>query len=437
MKSLLHHMWKKIVFVVLLVVVGCDLNVTDPNTATEQEVLSSREGIISFTIGMQGYYSSTTLPALIRTTAVTTRELAINTTFANLIDLENGGTNLPESNGNVLQVWSRALRVVEMADKIIQNAPNVPLSDAERSEILAIAHIYKAMSLGFLVQDFEQSPIQTNPTGNVEFQSRDQVLAESISLLNTALDQMSQTPPASSTTVAGFDLQNTAYALLARYNLLAGNYQAAIDASNQVDPAATSVFSFDGTTSRNPVFDDVYTAEDYIARDNFGTPLTEAGDGRLGFYLVSVDTTSQPNGLQSDLLAGFFDAADKDIPVYLPGEMNLIRAEAYVRLSQPGQAVNEIDAIRTKQAANDPFGVGANLPAYNGPTDDQSLLTEIYRQRSAEMYLTGMRFEDARRLGRPVPGDNPPLTAERNRVYYPYPTQERQSNPNTPANPAI
>ncbi|MDZ7682930.1 MAG: hypothetical protein U5J63_14745 [Fodinibius sp.] len=48
-----------------------------------------------------------------------------------------------------------------------------------------------------------------------------------------------------------------------------------------------------------------------------------------------------------------------------------------------------------------------------------------------------MRFEDARRLGRPVPSDNPPLTAERNRVYYPYPSQERQNNPNTPENPPI
>lgn len=430
-------MWKKIIVLFVVLAVGCDLNVTDPNTATETEVLSSREGIISFTIGMQGYYSGTTLPALIRTTAVSTRELAINTTFANLIDLENGGSNLPESNGNVLQVWSRSLRVVEMADKIIESAPNVPLSEAELSEILAIAHIYKAMSLGFLVQNFEQSPIQTDPEGNAEFQSRDQVLTECISLLNAAVDQINQTQPATSTTVGGFDLENTAYALLARYNLMAGNYQAAIDASNQVDPNATSVFSYDGTTSRNPVYEDVYTAEDYIARDDFGTPLTESGDGRLDFYLVNVDTTSQPNNLPSDLLAGFFDAPDKDIPVYVPGEMDLIRAEAYVQLGQPGLAVNEIDAIRTKQAADDPFGIGADLGNYTGATDDQSLLTEIYRQRCAEMYLSGMRFEDARRLGRPVPSDNPPFTAERNRVYYPYPTQERQNNPNTPANPDI
>lgn len=432
-------MWKKlfVLSMIVLVAAACDLNVTNPNAATDEEVLNSRDGIISFTVGMQGYYASTTLPALIRTTAVTTRELAINTTFANLIDLENGGTALPESNGNILQVWSRSLRVVEMADKIINNAPDVPLSDAELSEALALAHIYKAMSLGFMVQNFEQAPISTNPGGASEFLSRDEVLAESIRLLNAALDQIDSTAPASAMTAGGFDMQNTAYAMLARYNLMAGNYEEAINAADQVDPNATSVFSYDGSTSRNPVYDDVYTGEDYLARDDFGTPVTESGDGRLDFYLNEVDTTSQPHNLQSDLLAGFFDAPDSDIPVYLPGEMNLIRAEAYVNLDQPGQAINEIDAIRTKQPADDPFGIGADLPAYNGGTSDEALFEEIYQQRCAEMYLTGMRFEDARRLGRPVPSDDPALTAERNRVYYPYPTQERQNNPDTPENPEI
>jgi hypothetical protein len=62
-----------------------------------------------------------------------------------------------------------------------------------------------------------------------------------------------------------------------------------------------------------------------------------------------------------------------------------------------------------------------------------ALLTEIYRQRAAELYLQGLRWEDSRRLGRPGP---PTSLDERNRNFWPYPDQERRNNPNTPANPA-
>ena len=58
----------------------------------------------------------------------------------------------------------------------------------------------------------------------------------------------------------------------------------------------------------------------------------------------------------------------------------------------------------------------------------------MYKQRSAELYLSGQRLEDSRRFGRPAPPAN---LAERSRNFYPYPQQERVNNPNTPADPAI
>jgi DNA-binding transcriptional ArsR family regulator len=76
----------------------------------------------------------------------------------------------------------------------------------------------------------------------------------------------------------------------------------------------------------------------------------------------------------------------------------------------------------------------ANLSAYDGPTDMNSILEEIYRQRTAELFLTGLRLEDSRRLGRPDPLED---DSERTRNFYPYPDQERLNNPNTPANPEI
>ena len=428
--------------VVLVLAGGCDLDVSNPNSATEDDVLGSADGIRAFVIGMQGTYSGDAYPAVALNTGITTRELAINTTFTSLIELEAGGTALPPENSRTNAIWNDFTRVISMCDQLLANAPNVITDEAELSGIIALTHVYKAMSLGYLIQSFEQVPI--NSGDNAEFSSREAVLAEAISLLDDALTLITNTPPSASFNnnimLSGFDLENTIHAMLARYNLFAGNYQAAINASNEVDPTATSVFTFDGSISRNPIYVGVTSGDEgqeYAPRDGFGTPLTESGDERIDFYLVSADLTSTPNGFDIDDLSGFFATPSQSIPVYLPGEMNLIRAEAYVQTDQPGLAVNEIDAIRTKEASQDPFGVGANLPAYTGGTDDASLLEEIYYQRSAEMYLSGMRFEDARRLGRPVPPDNPPLTAERNRVYYPYPTQERQNNPNTPDNPPI
>lgn len=426
----------------LFFIAGCSLDVSNPNTATEEDVLSSARGIRAFAVGMQGFYSGNVYSDIVLNTGVTTREIAINTTFASLLELEAGGTALPPENSRTNSIWNGLSRVVSMSDQILENAPGIITDDAELSGIIALASIYKAMSLGYLVQSFEQAPI--NSGNDAVFSSRQEVLAEATRLLEDALQRITSTPPSDSFTnnilLSGFDMENTIYALLARYNLFAGSFQEAIDAADQVDLSATSVFSFDGSTSRNPIFDDVASGDEgqeYAPRDNFGSPLTEAGDARLDFYLISEDTTSTPNGLPIDGLRGFFTTPNASIPVYLPGEMYLIRAEAYVGLNQLGNAVNEINAVRTKQAEDDAFGVGADLPPYSGPVDEASLLTEIFRQRSAELYLTGMRFEDARRLGRPVPSDNPPLTAERNRVYYPYPTQERQNNPNTPANPPI
>ena len=81
----------------------------------------------------------------------------------------------------------------------------------------------------------------------------------------------------------------------------------------------------------------------------------------------------------------------------------------------------------TKTAAADAFGVGANLLPYTGPVNQTSILTEIYRNRCIELYMSGLKLEDSKRFNRP--------NTERNRDWYPYPDSERFNNPNTPADP--
>ncbi len=42
------------------------------------------------------------------------------------------------------------------------------------------------------------------------------------------------------------------------------------------------------------------------------------------------------------------------------------------------------------------------LPAYSGGTDAASVLTEIYRNRCIELFMSGLKLEDSRRFARPA-----------------------------------
>jgi hypothetical protein len=76
---------------------------------------------------------------------------------------------------------------------------------------------------------FEQANLNTSPTEPVKFVPRAQVFAEAIRLLDLGLATVNTTPPSAAFTSAvtgpDFDLKNTLYAIQARINLMAGNYQ--------------------------------------------------------------------------------------------------------------------------------------------------------------------------------------------------------------------
>ena len=423
--------------ILLLGIGACSLDVTNPNSASEDQVLTTREGLIALAVGMQQFYAASALEPTILTTRITSSELAANSTFLNLIDLQDGGNKLTGANGNVLALWSRHLRVISMANDLIKNTPNVTLAEGTRSGILALAQLHKAMSMGTLAQNFEQAPLDLDKDGKAVFKPRAEVLAAAIGLLDNALAAITATPVSSEFTAQvmgrGLDLTNTIQAYRARYNLFAGRHQPALDTANAVSLTARSTFTFDDRNP-NPVYTAVFVSRNYAPRDNLGALALEANDGRVAFYTTpSTAVSVSPYSLPIETLKGFFDVSTKAIPVYLPGEIRLIKAEANVRLNNLTAAVTEINAIRTKTAAQDPFGVGAGLPTYSGATTADALLAEIFRQRSAELFMNGFRLEDSRRFNRPGPGA---ANAERNRNYYPYPDQERLLNPSTPSDPA-
>ncbi|UYZ62916.1 RagB/SusD family nutrient uptake outer membrane protein [Hymenobacter weizhouensis] len=432
----------------LLALAACDLDLPNPNAADDEQALTTREGLFGASVGLRQVYSTSTLEPVILTTGTTAREVKGISTFINIVELEAGGTGLTPNNGNTSALFARSYRVAAAAEQIITAAPTVLASDAAaRSGVLAHAYLFRAMALGAVAQGFEQGPVQVSSTITpplqpvptpAAFVPRQQLLQEAVRLLDLASQELAATPPSAEFNAqvlgASFNLPNTVQAYRARFNLMAGNYTAALAAANQVNLAVRSAFTY-SPQNPNPIFQAVSVTRNFLPRERLGLPaaLVETDDRRLGFYLTGPVVTSGPDQLRT--LAGFFTTQTSDIPAYLPDEMRLIRAECNLRAATPNltAALQDINAVRT-QTTGDPWLVHAGLPAYSGPQTVEALLLEVYRQRCAELYLSGLRLEDSRRFGRPAP---PTSFTERTRNFYPYPQQERVNNPNTPPDPAI
>lgn len=436
------------VVALFLPVFGCDLEPSNPNNPSEDQVLTTEDGLRNLTVGLQELYATNALDATITTTSVTSRELAVNTTFANLVELEEGGAgdDLSSSNASVEQIWSANYRIVRTAEDILANAPDVGFREGTESGVVATARLFKAMALGNISMAFEQGAT-TAGEENPAFVARQEVLQEAVNQLNMATATLEETPPSDEfendvlaieslqgDTTPNQILRNVIDAYRARFNLLAGNDQAAIDAANQVDPSVQPVFNYNDQ-SQNPVWDAVVQDGDFAPRDSFGTRLTEPGDERIGFFTNPLDNTSTPSGFPIDAI-NLFTSSSSPFPLYLTGEMPLIRAEAKLNQGETlSDVISEIDAVRTKSSGEDPFGVGANLGPFDGPQTEAALREEILRQRRAELSLQGLSLADTRRLGPEVSNRDDPGPFEQSRNFYPYPDQERRNNPNTPADP--
>lgn len=428
---------KRIIYLLLLIAVmgvwGCKKEYKNPNAPTQDEVFNSADGMTRVIVGIKQRFAVNTLGvasiySAISASGLTTKEIAVlNAGNADLAQLEIGGSNVAPNNGVISSLWTTTNISSSEAQKLIDNSGNI--GDVNlRNAVKMYGNLYKAMSLGTLATFWEQVPINTGE--NAAFSTRAEALTKAVQLLDEAFTLFgSTTIPATFTTAVGseIDLRNTLLALSARYNNMLGNHDAAIAKAAAVDLTKRSVF-FYNNTNPNPVFRSALTNNNtYGVKTNFGltgTLVPNPADKRIAFHL----TKNAANG------SGFFLGDATAIPIYLPGEMLLIQAEAYARKNDLVNAVLFLNRVLTKTAAQDAFGIGAELPPYAGLVTQAAILEEIYKNRAIELYLSGMRLEDSRRFNRPGPGA---ANADRSRNFYPYPQQERDGNTNTPADPTI
>ncbi|WP_428231806.1 RagB/SusD family nutrient uptake outer membrane protein [Flavobacterium sp.] len=410
--------------------ISCNEDYLDPTKPSQELVFGSREGIIGAANGLQQLWSVDRTSPVYNTitgNGFTTKELRlINAGNVDEGELSVGGDVLSTKNAVVNNLWSQCLVIKSESQKVIDHI-DVLTAETEKASVLVHATIFKAMALTTLVQYFQSVPLKT--AKNATFDTRTDVLNEAIKILK-ATEPFLDKATGVSGLVTTINYKNTVYALLARTYLMIGDYDNAIAYAGKVDLTVKSVFAFD-QISPNPIaYVSITTNNVFQPVDlTLGLPTALApasADGRLNFYIKP--------GSNPTTATGFFDSNLKPIPVYLPGEMTLIVAESYARKDNLPQAVIELNKVLTKTAAADAYGIGANLAPYTGVVTKAAVLTEIYRNRCIEMYMSGLKFEDSRRFERPAAGTT---GAERNRNWYPYPDSERNNNSNTPADPAI
>lgn len=412
----------------LLTAASCKKEYADPSGPSYDLAISSPNALADLTVGLQNWYTANRTSILY--TSIATGSLLTNETYvvnagnADEGQLNAGGASLQNTNAVVTGMWAVSNKIIFDADRVLNNATAVIPDENYRAGVVAYASLFKAMAIGNMSMFWTNVPDSIG--NNVPFITSQEGYKKAVRVINGALNVLAQDTISAtfrSNIPAGVNILHTLYALKARYSLFAGDYDTALTAANKV--TATSTFNYN-TVVTNPIFTLVTTTNNIyqVVDSAMGLPVglqPDLADKRVSFY-VGIGTNPKFR------VKGFFTALTQSIPVFLPGEITLIKAECYARKNEVGNGLTELNKVVTKQPAADPFGVGAGLPEEDAANQNE-LLTLIYKHRHIELFMSGMELEDQRRFNRPV--------AERKRSWLPFPFVERNDNTNIPDDPAF
>ena len=431
MKIYIYKIPALVISLLLLTFTSCKKEYKNAGGANANDVLNSSKGLTGVAVGLQRIYTVSRPGLLFNSITangfVTNEIFLLNSGNIPELQLTTGGGSVDGTNSILNNLWTNANKIIYDADNVINNAAK--LADKNYAAgLIAYSSIFKALAIGNMSQYWENVPSGIGK--NVTFITRINGLNKAIATIDIALSTMQANPisaPFLANIPAGIDIQNTLYALKARYALFAGNYALAGTTANMVDLTKKSTFTFDALTL-NPIFEVATSTNNVFQPTNANLGLTaafapDANDKRIPFYTTTAATAPIVR------INGFGAAGATAFPIYLPGEMMLIKAEALARTPDLINALIELNKVVTKTPASDPFGVGANLAPLVGLYTQAQLLDLIYKHRCIELYMSGLKLEDMRRLNQPL--------ADRKRNFFPYPFTERDNNTNTPADPAF
>ena len=414
--------------VLLLSGTSCKKDYTNPAAVPENQAFSSPQAMTGVAIGLQRIYTAgraSNLYNRVTINGLLTSELTVlNQGNTGEYQLQLGGGSVDGTNTLLGGLWTSSNKIIYDADNVITNAANLG-DKSYASGLIGYATIFKALAIGDLAMFWEKVPAGIGVA--VSFNDRAQGFATAITAIDNALAAINANAISAAfiTNIpGGIDIPNALHALKARFSLFAGNYAQALSEAIASSLTVKSTFNFT-TVNLNPIFETATSTNNVTAAiDNttLGLPAglqPDPADKRLPFY-----TTTTYNSK----ILGFAAASTTPWPIYLPGEMTLIKAEVYARQNDLVNALTELNNVVTKQPASDPYGVGAGLPPSVAATQDD-ILNEVYKNRCIELYISGLKLEDMRRFDRP--------NSEKKRNFLPYPFLERDNNPNTPPDPTF
>ena len=407
---------------------SCKKNYTNPTAVPEAQAFSSPQAMTGVAIGLQRLYTAGRGSSLYNRVSIngllTSELIVLNQGNTGEYQLQLGSGSVDGTNSLMGGLWTTSNKMIFDADNVINNAAN--LGDKNyASGLIGYATIFKALAIGDLAMFWEKVPAGIGK--NVSFTDRAQGFTAAVAAIDNALTAITANPISSgflTNLPGGIDIPNTLHALKARFSIFLGTNAQALTEANAASLTVKSTFNFT-TVNLNPIFETATSTNNVTAVSNVNTLGLPAGlqpdpsDQRLPFYTTTAYASK---------IKGFAAASTTPWPVYLPGEMTLIKAEAYTRQNDLVNGLIELNKVVTKQPASDPYGVGAGLAPVAGLTQAQ-ILDEIYRQRCIELFISGLKLEDMRRFGRP--------NSEKKRNFLPYPFLERDNNPNTPPDPAF
>lgn len=416
----------------LLAAASCKKEYADPSGPAYDDAISSPNALADVAVGLQNWYSanrtSILYTSIATSTLLTGETYVVNAGNADEGQLFAGGASVQNTNAVVTGMWSVSNKIIFDADRVLNNVGTVIPDANYASGVTAYASLFKAMALGNMSMFWTHVPDTTGV--NVPFITSQEGYRKAVRIIDNALAVTTANAIGggfSANVPKGIDLVNTLQALKARYALFAGDYDVALAAANSVSVAtADSGFMYNAQTT-NPIFTLVTATNNIyqVVDSTMGLPVglqPDLADKRVPFY---VGISSSPPRYR---VKGFFNALTKSIPIFLPGEITLIKAECYARKDDIANGLIELNKVVTKQPTADPYAVGAGLTGEVAATKER-LLELIYKHRRIELFMSGMELEDQRRFGRPV--------AERKRSWLPFPFVERNDNTNIPDDPAF
>jgi starch-binding outer membrane protein, SusD/RagB family len=406
------------------VVTACDLDLTNPNALTEEQVITTLDGVVALGVGMQGQFAQCIEDFIVPPSLVTDEW---GTRTRSLLSYQSlfTGQNFENTYDIVSAPYACAAQITKSANTLLAAAPNVGLGPAFTAGITSLAKTFKAMALGYTAMIYEGMPV-TNAADGAPVLPRGEVIDTVIALLESARADIANVSDAdlagfrSRVLGSGINLRSTIDAMIARYSLMDGRYQAANDAALRVTSNALSTITYP-TPTTNPVWNLALTLQYVGGTTNF-VASAEAGDRRPNYWLQA--TTAPIAGNPTDSLSYTlrkYSTQNEPFPLYLPDELTLIRAEAQARLGNLQAARDLINQVRTQTTSTVDEPV-AGLPALTAAQlpDLQSILRQIAYERRYELYMQGLRWEDTRRL---------PVTTSVTFPFLPIPDAECDNNP--------